>query len=160
MRFAYKLLLVAVALVVLVGVASAVFVMAGDNAKSGITEKGAEGPKPLAANPATTKVEDADDEDDDQDEVEEEQEGEHQDGDENEVKVTLDQVPPAVKDAILNEAGSNPIKEIEAETKGGKTVYEAEWVVAGQEIEIKVAADGTILKRKVEKEDDDEKDEK
>ena len=43
-----------------------------------------------------------------------------------EEKVTMDQVPAAVKATILKEAGDNKITEIEKETKNGKVVYEAE----------------------------------
>ncbi|MBL7140498.1 MAG: hypothetical protein ISS74_06270 [Planctomycetes bacterium] len=69
--------------------------------------------------------------------------------------VTIDQVPEAVKATILKEAGGNTITEIEEETKNGVTVYEAEWLNAdGKEVEIKVAADGTLLKTEID--DDDE----
>jgi hypothetical protein len=82
--------------------------------------------------------------------------GEHKDKDEK--NVTIDQVPAAVKAAILKEAGDNKIKESEAETKNGTTVYEAEWVADGKEVEIKVSADGAVLKKKVEDADDDDGD--
>jgi len=83
--------------------------------------------------------------------------GRHDDG-EDEENISIDQVPDAVKATILAEAKGAQIKEIERESKKGKTVYEAEWVVDGQEIEIKVAPDGTLLKREVEQEDDDDDD--
>ena len=51
-------------------------------------------------------------------------------------------------------------EQIEKETKGERTVFEAEFVKDGKEIEIKVAPDGTLLKRKVEREDDDEDDDR
>ncbi len=73
-----------------------------------------------------------------------------------EEKVTIDQVPAAVKATILKEAKGAKIKEIEKETKKGKTIYEAEFVVDGKEIEIKVAADGKLLSREVEDDDDDD----
>ncbi len=75
-----------------------------------------------------------------------------------EEQVTLDQVPPAVKATILSEAAGAEIKEIERETKGGRTIYEAEFLVNGEEVEIKVAPDGTLLGREVEREEDDEDD--
>jgi uncharacterized membrane protein YkoI len=62
-----------------------------------------------------------------------------------EEKVTLDQVPAAVKATILKESAGSEIKEVEFETEGGKTVYEAEFVRAGKTVEIKVAPDGTLL---------------
>jgi len=88
-----------------------------------------------------------------------EEEGDDEDEkEEGEQKVTLDQVPAAVKATILKEAGENTVEEIEAETEDGREVYEAEWKVGGKEVEIKVASDGTLLKKEVEsdeKEDDD-----
>jgi len=90
---------------------------------------------------------------------EEEHEG-RREHEEHEQKVTLDQVPAAVKATILKEAGGAKIREIEKETKGDRTIYEAEFVKDGKEIEIKVAPDGTLLKRKVEREDDDEDDDR
>ena len=79
-------------------------------------------------------------------------------GPEGEEPVTLDQVPAAVKATILKESAGAKITEIERETKDGKTVYEAEYLQDGREIEIKVAPDGTLLGREVEQEDDDEDD--
>ncbi|MFH1748337.1 MAG: PepSY-like domain-containing protein [Planctomycetota bacterium] len=75
-----------------------------------------------------------------------------------EQKVTLDQVPAAVKATILKESAGGKITEIESETKDGKTVYEAEFMLNGQEIDIKIAQDGTLLGREVEEEGDDEDD--
>ena len=77
---------------------------------------------------------------------------------EDEEQVTLDQVPAAVKATILKESAGGKITEIERETKDGKTVYEAEFLLNGNEIEIKVAPDGTLLGREVEHEGDDEDD--
>lgn len=90
--------------------------------------------------------EDKDDDDDDDDEEEEE--------------LTIEQVPAAVKATILAEAAGATVKEIEREFKNGQTVYEAEWVINGQEIEIKVAADGTLLKKQVGEDDDEDGDDK
>lgn len=79
-------------------------------------------------------------------------------GNAQEEEVTLDQVPAAVKATILSEAAGAEIREIERETKGGKTIYEAEFLVNGAEVEIRVAQDGTLLGRKVERDEDDEND--
>jgi len=77
---------------------------------------------------------------------------------EDERNVSIDAVPEAVKATILKEAGDNKITEIEEETKHGTTIYEAEWRVDGKEVEIKVAADGTLLKKEIEDEDEHEGD--
>jgi len=76
----------------------------------------------------------------------------------DEVEVTLDQVPAAVKATILREAAGAKITEIEKETHDGKTVYEAEFLRGGKEVEIKIAPDGSLLGQKAEHEDDDEDD--
>jgi len=156
MRLGLKLLLVAIALVVIGGVVSGVWMWTGGQAKADNGAKEAEVEKSDAPKAPAVKADD--------DDVEEEVEGDDDDdGDddedggkeEDEVKLTIDQVPAAVRDAILAEAGNNPIKEIEAETKGGQTVYEAEWIAGGKEIELKLTADGTVIKKKVEDADDD-----
>ena len=80
------------------------------------------------------------------------------DDDENEVEVTLDEVPAAVKATILKAAGDARIEEIEREGTGDEAVYEAEFMGGDQEIEIKVSTTGELLGRVVEDEDDDEDD--
>ena len=79
-------------------------------------------------------------------------------GDEQEEEVTLEQVPAAVKATILKESAGGKITEIEREMESGKTIYEAEFILNGDEIEIKIAPDGTLLGREVEQEGDDEDD--
>ncbi len=77
-------------------------------------------------------------------------------GSKSEERVTLDQVPAAVKATILLEAQGGTIKEIERETKGDTTIYEAEIVIDGKEIEIEIAADGTLLSKGADDDDDDD----
>jgi uncharacterized membrane protein YkoI len=76
--------------------------------------------------------------------------------DSNEEKVQLKDCPDAVQKTIKQEAGEGTIVEIEKETKkDGTVVYEADVKMAdGKKIEIKVAADGKLIK--VEGEDDAE----
>jgi phosphopantothenoylcysteine synthetase/decarboxylase len=75
-----------------------------------------------------------------------------------EEKVKLVDCPEAVQKTIKGNANGGRIVEIEKETKkDGTVVYEAEVKKAdGKEIELVVAADGTLLK--VEEEDDDDDD--
>ncbi|MBN2312326.1 MAG: PepSY-like domain-containing protein [Sedimentisphaerales bacterium] len=75
-----------------------------------------------------------------------------------EKEFTLDELPAAVKATILAEANGAPIQEIEMETENGKTVYEAEVIINGQEVEFVVAPDGTLLGKEIEDEDDDDAD--
>lgn len=98
----------------------------------------------------STKVEEDDDEgDDDEDEGDD-------DEDEDEAEVSLSEVPEAVKATILKEAGGAEIEEVVKETEDGREVYEAEFVANGQEVEIEVAADGSLLEREVEDDDDED----
>ena len=78
------------------------------------------------------------------------------DDDEDEEQVSIDQVPVVVKATILDQAQGGTIKEIERENEDGRMIYEAEVVIDGQEVEIKVAADGTLLSKKIEDDDEDD----
>ena len=66
-------------------------------------------------------------------------------------EVTMEQVPKAVKETILKEAGKNKIEELEEKTlEGNKIVYEAMWMVEGKEIELQVSPDGKVVNKKTE----------
>jgi hypothetical protein len=68
----------------------------------------------------------------------------------DEQKVSIDQVPPAVKATILSEAGKGTVEEIEQETKDGKTIYGADIVIDGKKFEIKVSSDGKLIDKQAE----------
>ena len=163
MRLKLGLLTLAIALVVVAGIATGIWLwadgqaMAETGAQSAAVEK-SDVPKAQIAKADDDDEEEAEDGDDDDGDDEEEGDDEGKE-DENEVTVTLDQVPAPVRDAIRAEAGDNPIKEIEAETKNGQTIYEAEWVASGKEVELKLSADGKIIEKKVEDADDDDDEE-
>jgi uncharacterized membrane protein YkoI len=70
--------------------------------------------------------------------------------DEEEQEVSLQQVPPAARTALLKFAGGAKITEVEREKKHGVTFYEAEWQVDGREHEAKVTADGDLMELEVE----------
>jgi uncharacterized membrane protein YkoI len=70
---------------------------------------------------------------------------------EKEETVTLADVPPAVRTAIETESRGGELKKIERVTKKKKVVYELELLKGGQELEVVIAEDGTVLKRKIEK---------
>jgi uncharacterized membrane protein YkoI len=55
----------------------------------------------------------------------------------------------------VKEAAGGEIKEIEKETEAGKTIYSAEVILNGQQIDLEVAPDGTFLGREVQDENDD-----
>lgn len=60
-------------------------------------------------------------------------------------KVTLEQVPPAVRAVIQQKAAGGTIQEIERETEDGKVIYSVEVLRDGKTVEFEVAADGTFL---------------
>ncbi len=72
-----------------------------------------------------------------------------------ESKIAISDVPENIMEAVNDAVPGGKVKEAEKEVHGKKVVYEIEKIVDGKEIEIKVAADGKIIK--VEKDDDDKK---
>lgn len=73
-----------------------------------------------------------------------------------EIKVTIDQVPAAVRTALEQEAFGGTIKEIEQGEEHGRVVYESEITKGGKTVEVKLSANGKVLKR--ENEDEDKED--
>ncbi|MCK5565852.1 MAG: PepSY domain-containing protein [Planctomycetes bacterium] len=69
--------------------------------------------------------------------------------------LSLDQVPAAVKATIVEQAQDGEIKEIELEDEDGELLYEAKVVIDGQEYELKISPDGTLLSKEVEDDDDE-----
>jgi hypothetical protein len=66
---------------------------------------------------------------------------------ENEVEVTLDQVPPAVKDTLTRESGGAPVGKIEREYEKGKVLYSAMITKGGKTWEFEVDESGTVVER-------------
>ena len=77
-----------------------------------------------------------------------------------EEKTTIDKVPAVVKAAIEKATAGGKVKEIEKEQYDGKVVYEVDYVKDGEEKEIQVAEDGTIVTSAKKEDDDDEDDDK
>src|SRR4051812_40247571 len=69
----------------------------------------------------------------------------HNHEEENEQVVTMDQVPPAARDALKREAQGAPISKIDKETAGGKVVYETDVMINGKNWEIKVDDAGNVV---------------
>src|SRR5512133_2405631 len=65
-----------------------------------------------------------------------------------EEKVSIDQVPAAVKAAIQAEGGK--IEDIAKQTADGKVIYETDLIKDGKEIELRVGEDGKLVSRKIE----------
>jgi hypothetical protein len=64
--------------------------------------------------------------------------------------VAMDRLPPRVKATLEKERAGGTIDEVEKETEGSKTFYEAEIVKNGHESYIHVSEDGKVLKRETE----------
>ena len=71
-------------------------------------------------------------------------------------EVSIDQVPAAVKAAILAQAGTGTIEEVELGNENGQIIYEADVIIDGQEVEIKVAPDGTLVAKDGENDEADD----
>ena len=76
-----------------------------------------------------------------------------------EKEIDWEELPPAVQETILAEAGDYPVTELEEISAKGETFYEAEWLEGDNEVEILVAVDGKLLDREIEPQDDEDADE-
>jgi uncharacterized membrane protein YkoI len=76
------------------------------------------------------------------------------DEDDEDEELSIDKVPAAVKATILKESQGGTVKEIERETKDAKTTYEAEVIIGEKEYELEIAADGTLISKEAEDDDD------
>lgn len=82
------------------------------------------------------------DKDKDKDETEQDEEQEQ--------TLTLEQLPSQVRTTVEAEAQGGKIIEIEMENgKDGKVLFEVEILKGGQKVEVLIASDGSVIKRKV-----------
>ena len=65
-------------------------------------------------------------------------------------------IPGAVADAIARLYPHATVTEGEKETRGGRTVFKLELAIDGEESDIQIAPDGTIIRDEDEDEDEDE----
>jgi hypothetical protein len=103
----------------------------------------------------------------DEEEGEDKEKGEKHEKDEQ--KISLDQVPEAVKATFAKESDGAELKDVEKETKENRTAYEAKANIKGDEYEIKIAEDGKLIKKELKdkehekgkkhKDEDEEKEE-
>ena len=78
--------------------------------------------------------------------------GDHEEGEQAQEgqKVTREQLPEAVKATLDKEAKGGKVEDIEKQTLDGKVIYEADVILGGKEWEIRIAADGTLVGKKLE----------
>jgi uncharacterized membrane protein YkoI len=89
------------------------------------------------------------------DEDEEAGDDEEEDEDEADVKVSLADLPDAVRATLDEVAPGAEIKDLELETEDGRSQYAVDAVIDGQVFDIEIAPDGTLLQKELEAEDDD-----
>jgi hypothetical protein len=68
-----------------------------------------------------------------------------------EEEVTIDQVPASVGTAIRRASAGGTVHQIQRETKQGKVKYDADIIIGGHKIGLKIDEDGSILERKTKK---------
>jgi uncharacterized membrane protein YkoI len=67
------------------------------------------------------------------------------------VKLTVNDLPPAVKATLQEQVGGGKIVEVKQKTKKGRVVFHADVLTNGKDWEIDVVADGTLLKNRGDK---------
>jgi hypothetical protein len=80
------------------------------------------------------------------------------DDDAKEEKVSVDQLPSLVKMTLLKEVGSGKIVELEKKTAGSTVTYQADFKLNGDTWELKIAADGKVIKKQIDNDDDEHED--
>ena len=73
----------------------------------------------------------------------------------DEVKVKFSEVPAAVQKTLTDAAGGATIQTVDQETEKGVVIYEADAKIDGKNYEIKVAADGKLISKKIDNEEDE-----
>ena len=73
----------------------------------------------------------------------------------NEVKMKFAEVPAAVQKTLTDAAGGATIQTVDQETDKGAVIYEADAKIDGKNYEIKVAADGKLISKKIDNEEDE-----
>jgi len=71
----------------------------------------------------------------------------------HEQKVTMSDLPPAVKATLDRETFGGKVTELEKEKKDGKVVYSADAVVNGQAWDIVIGEDGKLVSKTLEKDE-------
>jgi hypothetical protein len=77
--------------------------------------------------------------------------------DENEKVTTIDQIPAPASAAIKKAVGENKIDKLVQGTKDNKIYFEAQYKEGDKKMEVKVDADGKILKKGPADEEDKDK---
>ncbi len=65
--------------------------------------------------------------------------------------LTLEDLPEAVRAAVLKQADGTTVEKIRADERGGEKVYTARWTKDSVRHEVRLASDGRLLKLKAER---------
>ena len=69
-------------------------------------------------------------------------------------EVAFEELPAAVQQTLQNELDGGTIQEIEKEIEDGQTTYEAEVLIDGEEWDIEIAEDGTLISKEKDADQD------
>ena len=70
-----------------------------------------------------------------------------------EVAVAINDLPPAVRATLDRESAGGKVTEVEQELKKGRKVYSADVTLNGQEWDVTIAEDGSLISKKMEKDE-------
>ena len=79
--------------------------------------------------------------------------GESEEAEEHEVKMSINDIPEDAREAIMHEAQGATVKTVDQEQMDGKTIYEADAMINGQNWEIKVDQEGKLISKKLDNEE-------
>ncbi len=72
------------------------------------------------------------------------------------VKINFADAPQPVRDTLTRVANGGQITEVERVIQGETTTYEADVVIGGKKYEVRVAANGTLIRQALDEDRDDE----
>jgi uncharacterized membrane protein YkoI len=79
-----------------------------------------------------------------------------EEAEEHEVKMSINDIPDAARESIMREAQGDNITTVDQEQWHGKTIYEADAKIDGKNWEIKVDADGKLIRKHIDNEEDEQ----
>jgi uncharacterized membrane protein YkoI len=82
------------------------------------------------------------------------------DEDEQETEMKLADCPPAVQKTLKREAGEAKIDKVDKQQQQGRTVYETDVKLGGENYEIVVTEEGLLLAKQLDEDDEEEEDDK
>jgi len=84
------------------------------------------------------------------------QAGDHQDAQ----RLQMNQLPPAVQKVIKQEAAKHPLKSITMGDDEDSRLYEGKFGNGSKQIELKIAANGQVVSREIERKHNEDREEK